>query len=240
MLSSINSIESFSTSDGPGIRTVIFLNKCLLRCKYCHNPETWNMQGMNYTTDELIAKIKRYKTYYRKNGGVTFSGGEPLLQSNFLLSIIKELKKEGIHIAIDTAGYSDQDYLEILENVDLIIYDIKDIDETRYRALTSGDIKKTWKFLEIAKNLNKKFWLRQVIVPDIHDNHDFIVKLYQYIKDHFNLNNIEKIEFIPYHKLGSEKYIQLGIKNVYQDKKEMDPKKCNELYQEFMSLYKKQ
>ena len=236
MQASVNSIESFSTSDGPGIRTVIFLNKCLLRCKYCRNPETWNMQGMNYDTEELVAKISRYKTYYGTKGGVTFSGGEPLLQSEFLLEAIKALKREGINIAIDTAGYTDSPYEEIIKNVDLIIYDIKDIDEDRYRSLTSGDIKKTWEFLNIARKYRKKFHIRQVIVPGTHDNEAFITDLAAYICKHFEASDIEKIEFLPYHKLGSEKYLTLGIPNAYQDLPEMDIDKCNKLYEFLIDL----
>ena len=133
MQASINSIESCGTVDGPGIRTVIFFNKCLLRCKYCHNPECFNMQGLNYTCDDLIEKIKRYKPYYGETGGVTLSGGEPLLQAEFVISFIKKLKKENIHIALDTAGITDKPYQEIVDNVDLIIYDIKDITEKRYK-----------------------------------------------------------------------------------------------------------
>lgn len=234
---SINSIESCGTHDGPGIRTVIFLNKCLLRCKYCHNPETWNMQGINYTTNELLEKIKRYKPYYGDKGGVTLSGGEPLLQSKFTLDLVKKLKEEGIHVALDTAGITNEEYEEIIDNIDLIIYDIKDITESRYRDLTGGSIHKTWEFLEYAKKINKKFWIRQVIVPGVHDNLEFITSLSEYIKEHFNTDNIEKIEFLPYHKLGSEKYDALFIPNPYKDKEEMDKDKCNILYKEFKDIY---
>lgn len=139
MKSSVNSVESFSTLDGPGIRTVIFFNKCLLRCKYCHNPETWNMQGLNYTSEELLEKIKRFKPYFGERGGVTLSGGEPLLQNEFLLDFILKLKSEGIHVALDTAGITDKPFEHIVDNVDLIIFDIKDITEKRYHDLTGGE-----------------------------------------------------------------------------------------------------
>lgn len=237
MQGSINSIESCGTQDGPGIRTVIFLNKCLLRCKYCHNPETWNMQGLNYTSDELIEKIKRYKPYYGDNGGVTLSGGEPLLQSEFVLDLVKKLKQENINIALDTAGITDKPYENIVNLVDLIIFDIKDITEERYRTLTGGDINKSLNFLKYAKNQNKKFWIRQVIVPGVHDNLEFIKNLSAYIKKHFNKQDIKKIEFLPYHKLGSEKYESLKLVNPYKDKKEMDKNICEELYNEFLKYY---
>lgn len=235
---SINSIESCGTHDGPGIRTVIFLNKCLLRCKFCHNPETWNMQGMNYTTDEIIEKAKRFKPYYGDSGGVTLSGGEPLLQGEFVLDLIKKLKDEDIHVALDTAGITNKPYKEIVDNVDLIIYDIKDITESRYRELTGGDINKTWEFLDYLKEKNKKVWIRQVIVPEVHDNINYIHDLSTYIKKHFYTSNIERIEFLPYHKLGSEKYELLKLTNPYKDKCEMDESACNNLYKEFLKIYK--
>lgn len=239
MKSSINSIESCGTVDGPGIRTVIFFNECLLRCKYCHNPEMWHKQPTNYTVEELAQKIKRYKPYYGDTGGVTLSGGEPLLHAEFIIELAKILKKNNIHIALDTAGYGLGNYEEILKYIDLIIFDIKDIDEERFKNLTGGNIKKVFPFLEIANKLNKKFWLRQVIVPNIHDNLEFLISLNKYIKTHFNTQNIERIEFLPYHKLGSEKYLSLGLDNPYKDILEMDADKCANLYQEFMKIYNK-
>ena len=114
MRGSIDSIETLGLVDGPGIRCVVFLNGCNLRCKYCHNPEMWCLKENNYTVDELVDKIKRYKPYFNENGGVTFSGGEPLLQINFLKEVMKKLKKENINICLDTAGYSKEDYTEII------------------------------------------------------------------------------------------------------------------------------
>lgn len=238
MKGSINSIESCGAVDGPGIRCVVFLNKCLLRCKYCHNPETWHMQGMNYTKEELVKKIIRFKPYFkRNNGGVTFSGGEPLLQSNFLIETCKLLKEDNIHIALDTAGYGIGNYEEILNNIDLIIYDIKDITKDRYKDLTGGNIERTWEFLEVANKLNKKFWVRLVVVPGLHDNEEFLRELSTYIKEHIKEENIEKIEFLPYHKIGSEKYESLKIKNPYKDKEQMSITECEYLYKKFKEIY---
>lgn len=237
MKASINSIESCSTVDGPGIRSVIFFNKCLLRCKYCHNPEMWHEQSQNYTPEELANKIKRFKPYYGATGGVTLSGGEPLLHWEFIINLAKILKKENIHIALDTAGYGLGNYEKLLPYIDLIIFDIKDIDEPRFKNLTSGNINQVWEFLNIANKMQKKFWIRQVIVPGLHDNHEFLISLDNYIKNHFNSANIERIEFLPYHKLGSEKYESLGIANPYKDKVECDQNKCEELYQEFLKIY---
>ena len=149
MKSSVNSIETFGLVDGPGIRTVIFLNGCKLRCLYCHNPETWKMGELNYTTDELVAKIIRNKPYFkRNNGGVTFSGGEPLLQIDFLIDICKKLKAENIHIALDTAGVGIGKYEEILSLIDLVILDIKHPNKEGYKKLTGTTIDESEKFIE--------------------------------------------------------------------------------------------
>ena len=137
MEASIDSIETFGLVDGPGIRTVIFLNKCNLRCKYCHNPETWVMKDTNYTSDEIVNRVLRNKSYYKNNGGVTFSGGEPLLQYDFLLETCKKLKENNVHIALDTSGVGNGDYLELLQTIDLVLLDIKHITKAvSYTHLT--------------------------------------------------------------------------------------------------------
>lgn len=192
---------------------------------------------MNMSSDELVAKIRHFKPYYGTMGGVTFSGGEPLMQGDFLLDVMPKLKREGLHLALDTAGIAHTNIAAILEYTDLIIFDIKDITKERFYALTGGDIEDSWAFIAIANRLNKKFWLRQVIVPTIHDNSAFLKDLALYIKDHFPKENILKIEFLPYHKLGSEKYTTLNIPNPYHDMPEMDPLKCEQLYREFLKYY---
>lgn len=235
---SINSIESFGAVDGPGIRVVVFMNGCTLRCKYCHNPEMWRLQDYNYTAEELVNKVLRFEPYFRSNnGGVTFSGGEPLFQAEFITEVCKKLKKDNIHIALDTSGQYIGDCHELLDFVDLIIYDIKDITEESYKSLTNGNINTTIEFLKIAKEKNKKFWIRQVIVPGLHDNKDYLNNLSLYIQKHFFKESIERIEFLPYHKLGSEKYIALNINNPYERLEEMDKEQCNKLYLEFMKIY---
>ncbi len=236
MKASVNSVESFSTVDGPGIRTVIFFNGCSLRCKYCHNPEMWSLLPSNITVDELYNKIIRNKSYFNDKGGVTFSGGEPLLQAPFLTELSKKLKKAGINIALDTAGITNKDYKELLEYIDIIIFDIKDITEARYKDLTLGDIEKSLEFIKTANDLNKKFIIRQVIVPEIHDNYKFIDDLKKYIDNHFKKENILDIEFIPYHHLGKEKYKALGIDYPLKCE-EMSSQKCDELYKYFQKKY---
>lgn len=234
----VDSIESFGLVDGPGIRAVVFLTGCKLRCKYCHNPEMWTMGEENYTPEELVNKLKRFKPYYqRNNGGVTFSGGEPLLQPDFLIETFKLLKEEGIHIALDTAGVGVGKYEEILENVDLILFDIKHINASGYKELTGVDIDESFKFLKVANKMNKKFWIRQVIVPGIMDNKEYIDGLVETLK---KIKNIENITFLPYHKFGSEKYETLGIFNPYKDLPEMDQKKSDELYKYLMDKINKQ
>lgn len=232
IMGSINSIESFGLVDGPGIRTVIFLNGCKLRCLYCHNPETWVKQELNYTVEDLVNKIVRNKPYFSNNGGVTFSGGEPLLQSEFLLEVCKELKKENIHIAIDTAGVGNN-YDELFDYIDLVILDIKHVEENGYKYITKREMDDFNKFIEFLNNKNKKIWLRQVVVPGINDNTNYLRKLKLFIK---KINNVEKIEFLPYHKMGIEKYEKLNIDYPLKDVDEMDKDKCHKLYQKFMNL----
>ena len=238
MKASIDSIETFGLVDGPGIRTVIFLNKCNLRCKFCHNPETWVMKNENYTSEEIIDRVLRNKPYYKNNGGVTFSGGEPLLQYEFLLETCKKLKQENIHIAIDTAGVGNGDYQELLQTIDLVLLDIKHITKEGYIDITQTDnIDKFNDFVEQLNKTNVEVWIRQVIIPDVNDNIEYMNTLATYIKT--NIKNVTKIEFLPFHTLGNEKYEKLGIKNPYKDKKDMDKDKCDELYNHFINEYNK-
>ena len=153
MKGSIDSIESFGLVDGPGIRTVVFLNGCNLRCKFCHNPETWNIGSLNYTTDEIRDKILRNKPYFKNGGGVTFSGGEPLIQYDFLLEVCKKLKKENIHIALDTAGIGHKDCSELFKYIDMILFDIKGINSKNYLDVTQKDLfNESLDFIDQLKN----------------------------------------------------------------------------------------
>lgn len=238
MNGSVNSIETFSVVDGPGIRTVIFLNECYLRCIYCHNPEMWCKCNNNISVDELVGKILKNKDYFGSNGGVTFSGGEPLLQSEFLTKVCKKLKQKNIHITLDTAGVTNTNYLELLKYIDLVILDVKHTNEEGYKKITGNNINKSLEFIESLKKTNKKIWIRQVIVPGIIDSEDYLISLDKFIKKYFNTNNIEKIEFLPYHKLGREKYIKMNIPYQCENIEEMDKEKCNELYNKFINIYK--
>lgn len=231
---SINSVETLGLVDGPGIRTVVFLTGCKLRCKYCHNPEMWIKGKNNYTSDELVKKIIKNKPYFkRNNGGVTFSGGEPLIQIDFLIETIKKLKQENIHVAIDTSGFGKGKYKKILSLVDLVILDIKHVDKQGYKDLTGQNIKEAEKFIKTLNKSNKPVWIRQVIIPGITDTEEYQIKLKKYLK---NISNIEKIEFLPFHHLGFEKYQKLGLPNPLEKTKEMDKEECNKLFKQFQEL----
>lgn len=231
---SVDSIETMGLVDGPGIRTVVFLSGCKLRCLYCHNPEMWTKGKDNYTPLELVKKILRNKPYFGDKGGVTFSGGEPLLQFDFLVECFKLLKKEGINIVLDTAGVGLGEYKEILDLVDLVILDIKYTDKEGYKKLTGLDIDESEKFIYELNKSGKPVWIRQVIVPGLMDSLEYIDSLARYI---LKIKNVQKIEFLPFHHLGFSKYEKLGIKNPLKDVLEMDKDKCDLLYSEFMKKY---
>jgi len=233
---SIDSIETFGLVDGPGIRTVVFLNGCNLRCKFCHNPEMWKKREVNYDSIDIVKKVLRSKPYFKNGGGVTFSGGEPLLHIDFLLETCKELKKEGIHIALDTAGVGLGNYNELLKYVDLVILDVKAINDEMYFSITGHkSLEDVSEFIKQLNNSGNDVWVRQVIIPDINDNLEYMDGLASYIKD--NIKNVKKVEFLPFHRLGREKYIKLGIPYPYEDKDDMNKNKCDSLYEYFQKKY---
>lgn len=218
----IHSIESMGLVDGPGIRVVVFFQGCKLRCAYCHNPDTWAEKGggTEISAGELIKKILRFKPYFSKSGGgVTFSGGEPLLQPEFLIECLKLCKENGIHTALDTAGYGLGNYEEILNYVDLILFDVKHIKKEKYKELTLSNIDESLKFLEVAQRLEKKMWIRHVVVPGITDSEEHLEELSKYI---MNIKNVEKVELLPYHVLGVNKYEIMNINYRLKDVKPMN------------------
>ena len=222
----IDSFETMGLVDGPGVRFVVFMQGCPLRCAYCHNPETWSDQKkIEMTAEELVKKILKYRPYFGDEGGVTFSGGEPLRQPEFLLEALKECKKQNIHTCLDTSGFG-ENYEEILDYVDLVILDVKAIVPEKYKALTGQAIDKYNKFLETCQEKDKKLWLRQVIVPGYNDTKEDVLKLKAYIK---NIKNVEKVELLPYHSMAKEKYKNLGIKYRLDDVVDMDKEKCKQL-----------
>lgn len=227
ILGHLDSIETMGLVDGPGVRVVVFMQGCPLRCIFCHNPETWHIND-NYTItpDELVKTILKYKNYFGDNGGVTFSGGEPLTQRDFLLETLKLCKKEKIHTCLDTSGVG-KNYEEILPYVDLVIMDIKALEKDKYKEITGyNNIDISLKFLDECQKQNKKMWLRQVIIPGINDNEKYILSLKEFIS---KLKNIEKVELLPYHTYGVSKYKKLNIPYKLGDTKDMDIKKCQKL-----------
>ena len=205
----VSKIETFATADGPGIRTVVFLAGCTLRCLYCHNPDMWTTQGASeYTVEQLMSRLRKMKPYFKNGGGVSFCGGEPLSQSEFLIQMLKECQKEGIHTVLDTAGVGNPDaFEEVLSNTDLILLDIKGVDEENYYRLTQRKASTATKFLETAIAMSKPMWLRHVVVPNINDSIEHIEKLYELIKD---IPRVERVELLPYHTLGNTKYEKMN------------------------------
>jgi pyruvate formate lyase activating enzyme len=205
----IHSVESMGLVDGPGIRTVLFFQGCKLRCKYCHNPDTWVMEsGKEMTVSEVIQMLKRYQPYYGNTGGITCSGGEPLLQIEFLTELFQACKKENISTCLDTAGYGFGAYQELLDYTDLVILDVKHHLPEHYNALTGGDFSVPTKFLDAVKKAGTPLWIRHVVVPNITDTEEHIKKLGAFIQ---KIPNVEKVELLPYHTLGVEKYKVMGM-----------------------------
>ena len=218
-IAKVHSIETFGTVDGPGIRYVLFLQGCPLKCKYCHNRDTWDSSlGTVKTLDEILSEIKRYTAYFKtSNGGVTVSGGEPLLQAKFVTELFKKLRKLNIHTALDTAGSIpiNDTIKKLLSYTDLVILDIKHINNKKAKNLTGLSNKNN---LEFAKYLNDNHipvWIRQVLVPGYTDSPEDLTELKKFID---TLSNVERVEILPYHKLGEFKWKNFGdeypLKNV--------------------------
>ena len=214
----VHSTESFGSVDGPGVRFIIFLQGCRLRCRFCHNPDTWKMQdGQVYraTAEQLIKKALRYRSYWGDEGGITVSGGEPLLQIDFLLELFTEAKKYGIHMALDTAGQPftrDRAFYakwrRLMDMTDLVLLDFKHIDPESHLKLTGRPNDNILDMAEDLDRLNKPIWVRHVLVPGWTDDEKSLLRLRDFLA---SLSNIEKIEVLPYHTLGVYKYQALGI-----------------------------
>lgn len=219
----VHSIQTMGTLDGPGIRYVLFLQGCPFRCLFCHNPDTWNVGADNKkNVDELVEDVLKYKEFYDNSaGGVTVSGGEPLLQIPFLIEFFKKLKTHNISTAIDTCGHVviNKDLEELLKYTDLILLDIKHLDKQKHIELTGQDNLKTLKFLDYINNLQKRIWIRQVLTPDYTMDNDYIEKLIEFLKQY----NIEKVELLPYHDMARDKYKKLGL--IYPLENTQIPKK---------------
>lgn len=211
----VHSVESFGLVDGPGVRFVVFMQGCALRCKYCHNPETWAGGGSSWTAKQLLDKAWRFHAYWRSNGGITVSGGEPLLQMSFLTEFFRLAKKKGIHTAIDTAGQPfcrESEWLtafgELMSYTDLVLLDIKDWTNeghTRLTGMGNENIKDLARYLS---DIGKPMWIRHVLVPGLTDNEDDLRAISDFIA---TLKTVERVEILPYHALGMPKWEKLGL-----------------------------
>lgn len=206
----IHSWESMGLVDGPGVRTVIFLQGCALRCRYCHNPDTWECStgGTLESVSDVMERLRRFKDYFGADGGVTFSGGEPLLQKDFLTEILAACKAEGIHTCLDTAGCGVGSYEEILRNTDLVLFDVKHITPDGYRNITGREPDEAERFLATVQQCGTPLWLRHVVVPGLTDGEEHLSALAEYVT---TLKKVERVELLPYHKLGVHKYHTMNI-----------------------------
>ncbi len=216
MIGRIHSFESFGTVDGPGIRYVVFMQGCPLRCQYCHNPDTWGAGGKEYTAEQVANQALRYKNYFGEKGGVTVTGGEPLLQIDFVIELFTLLKAKGLHTCVDTSGFTFREedagcvekHKKLLEVADLFLLDIKHIDDEKCRRLTGQSNKNTLAFAKFLSDNGKSTWIRQVLVPNITDDEEDLKKTRAFID---SLKTVERVEVLPYHTMGTVKYQKLGV-----------------------------
>ena len=212
----IHSIESFGSVDGPGVRYIIFFAGCPLRCKFCHNPDTWDIKkGTKREARELIEESLSCRNYWGKHGGITVSGGEPLMQIDFLCELFIEAKKEGINTCIDTSGSPftrEGEWFKTFENVmrctDLLLMDIKHIDVEEHKKLTGKANDNIIDMFRHLDEIQKPIWIRHVLVPGISDNDEYLKKTRDFIR---TLHNVQRVEILPYHTLGVSKYKDLSI-----------------------------
>lgn len=212
----VHSLESFGLVDGPGVRFVVFLQGCAMRCKFCHNPETWKSGGEEWTAEKLYERVYRYHKYWKNNGGITVSGGEPLLQMEFVTELFRLAKKDGVHTAIDTAGqpFSDdsqwlESFKELMSVTDLVILDLKEMDAEKHKSLTGFDNANILKMAQWLSDNGHSMWIRHVLVPNLTDDADGLQKMHEFIS---GLKTVERVEILPYHTLGIMKWNSLGIK----------------------------
>lgn len=216
VLGNIHSVESFGSADGPGVRYIVFLKGCNMRCKYCHNPDTWAAaNGQQLSAEEVLQKALRYKSYWRNNGGITISGGEALLQIDFVTELFRLAKEKGVNTCLDTSGnpFTREEpfyakFEELMQVTDLFMLDIKHMDEEAHRKLTGQT---NVNILDMARCLSdhgKAMWIRHVLVPGITDDEEQLKQLRAFID---TLQTVERVEILPYHTLGVYKWKELGI-----------------------------
>lgn len=224
----IHSFQSLGAADGPGIRCVVFFQGCPLRCIYCHNPDTWDFKlGEEKSAEEVLQKIVRFKPFFGKDGGVTLSGGEVLMQPDFASELLRLCKLNGIHTAIDTSGICDLKSAEqVLQYTDLVICDIKFLNNDDYKNYCNADFNRVIDFLNLCEKMKIPFWIRSVIVPGINDNKAFVCSLINKVKEYSFLT---RIELLPFKKLCITKYEALGIEFKLKNVPECSEQKIEEL-----------
>lgn len=226
----VHSFQSLGAVDGPGLRYVIFMQGCPYSCPYCHNPDTKSFSGGNeYSTDEIVEKVLRYKTYFGEKGGVTLSGGEPLMQCDFAAELFEKLHECGVNTALDTAGAKPTaDVKKVLLHTDTVLCDIKYPEESGYQKYFSSSLKVTLEFLKVCDEMKKSVIIRHVVVPDFTDGEDSIKKIAE-IANAFSCT--ERIELLPFHKMCKDKYDRLGIPFPLADTPECDSATIDRLRQ---------
>lgn len=215
----IHSLESFGSVDGPGIRYVVFFQGCPMRCAYCHNPDTWDVSaGREMSADEILQKMLRNRTFYTK-GGITATGGEPMMQLDFLIELFSKAKAEGVHTCLDTSGIMytgtkvdgtpiDERIAELMKVTDLVMLDIKHIDEKEHKDLTTQSNQHILEFARYLDAIGKPVWIRHVVVPGITLQEESLVAVGRFLS---TLHNVEKLEVLRYHALGKVKYEKLDM-----------------------------
>lgn len=212
----VHSTETFGLVDGPGVRFVVFMQGCPMRCRYCHNPDTWAVNvGQTIEPDALLEKALRYRTYWKENGGITVSGGEPLMQIDFVYSLFRAAKAEGVNTALDTSGIlftKEEPFFtklnELLSVTDLVLLDLKHIDSDAHKDLTLHENGAVLEFARYLSEIGKPVWIRHVLVPGVNDDEESLAKTGAFIK---TLTNVHRVEILPYHTLGVHKWENLGV-----------------------------
>ena len=222
LLGRVHSVETFGSVDGPGIRFLIFLKGCSMRCRYCHNPDTWDPETDDLrTADELLTQAMRYRSYWGREGGITVSGGEALLQIDFLTELFRKAKAKGIHTCLDTSGqpFTRREpffskFAELMKYTDLLLFDLKQIDDAKHRELTGRTNRNILDCARYLSDIGKPIWVRHVLVPGVTDNDDDLHTLRAFID---TLQNVKRVEVLPYHAMGTYKWEQLGIPYTLKD-----------------------
>ena len=213
----VHSLESFGSVDGPGVRYVIFLSGCAMRCQFCHNPDTWKMDGGDeVTADEILKRALRFKPYWGKDGGITISGGEPLLQIDFVIEFFKLAKEKGVHTTLDSSGSAFtrkepffSKFNELMKYTDLVMLDLKQTDTEKHKELTGRTNENILDMAKYLSDIGKDMWIRRVLVPNLTNDDNELNNLYNFIS---SLKTVKKVEILPYHTLGIFKWENLGIK----------------------------